>query len=174
MALDYRKVLQEGLRGIIADIERRLTTLELWRPEDYRRMLFYEACMSMCESAITFANRYAVRAWEMAKDEKDAVRREELIRISEICKRVPEHPARTFHEALQSFWFLQLLPQIYDNGVSISPGRLDQYMYPYFSADIEEGIMSRESAQELADNGCAGWKTTRTTVADIDSYAYEL
>jgi pyruvate formate-lyase/glycerol dehydratase family glycyl radical enzyme len=152
VALDYRKVLQEGLRGIIADIESRLTTLELWRPEDYRRMIFYEACMSMCESAITFANRYAVRAWEMAKDEKDAVRREELVRISEICKRVPEHPARTFHEALQSFWFLQLLPQIYDNGVSISPGRLDQYMYPYFAADIEEGIMSRERAQELLES----------------------
>lgn len=152
VALDYRKVLGGGLRGIIADIETRLSRLELWRPEDYRKMLFYESCMSMCESAIAFANRYGMKAWDMAKDEKDAVRKQELIGISEICKRVPEHPARTFHEALQSFWFLQLLPQIYDNGVSISPGRFDQYMYPYYVADIEKGLLTREKEQELLES----------------------
>ena len=152
VALDYRKVLGGGLRGIIADIETRLLKLELWRPEDYRKMLFYKSCMSMCESAIAFANRYGMKAWDMAKDEKDAVRKQELLGISEICKRVPEHPARTFHEALQSFWFLQLLPQIYDNGVSISPGRFDQYMYPYYVADIEKGLLTREKAQELLES----------------------
>jgi pyruvate formate-lyase/glycerol dehydratase family glycyl radical enzyme len=152
VALDYRKVLGGGLRSIIADIETRLLKLELWRPEDYRKMLFYKSCMSMCESAIAFANRYGMKAWDMAKDEKDAVRKQELLGISEICKRVPEHPARTFHEALQSFWFLQLLPQIYDNGVSISPGRFDQYMYPYYVADIAKGLLTREKAQELLES----------------------
>ena len=152
VALDYKKVLELGLRGIVADTETRLQKLELWRPEDYRKMLFYESCMSMCESAIVFVNRYGMKAWEMAKEEKDSARKKELLEISRICKRVPEHPARTFHEALQSFWFLQLLPQIYDNGVSISPGRFDQYMYHYHTVDIEKGLLTRNRAQELLES----------------------
>jgi formate C-acetyltransferase len=152
VALDYRKVLENGLAGVRAEIEARFGELELWRPEHYRRMLFYESCIGMCESAVLFANRYAERAREMAKKESDAKRREELIGISETCRHVPEHPARSFHEALQSFWFLQLLPQIYDNGVSISPGRFDQYMYPYYVADIEGGALTRQRAQELLES----------------------
>jgi pyruvate-formate lyase len=115
VALDYEKALQNGLRGVIADIEKRLSELELWRPDDYQKMLFFKSCVRMCESAIVFANRYAEKAGETAQEEKDAARRQELLVIGEVCRRVPEYPARSFHEALQSFWFLQLLPQIYDS-----------------------------------------------------------
>jgi pyruvate formate-lyase/glycerol dehydratase family glycyl radical enzyme len=152
VALDYEKALQNGLRGVIADIEKRLSELELWRPDDYQKMLFFKSCVRMCESAIVFANRYAEKAGETAQEEKDAARRQELLVIGEVCRRVPEYPARSFHEALQSFWFLQLLPQIYDNGVSISPGRLDQYLYPFYTADIEKGLLTREKAQELLES----------------------
>ncbi len=105
----------------------------------------------MCDSVVAFSHRYAAKANQMAKIESNPERKAELAKIAENCLRVPEKPASTFYEALQSFWFLQLLPQIYDNGVSISPGRFDQYMYPYYSADITAGRLSKIQAQELIE-----------------------
>jgi len=151
VALDYRLVLERGLAGIMAEIENRLRKLDLWKRDHYENKLFYESCLSMGASAIAFANRYAEEALARARGERDSKRKHELNVIAETCKRVPEHPARTFREALQSFWFMQLLPQIYDNGVSISPGRFDQYMYPYYVRDIEEGRLTRDQAQELLE-----------------------
>jgi len=137
VALDYEKVLLRGLGGIKEEISGYMAGLSIWNPEDYRKKLFYEACIRMCDSVIHFAHRHARIARELAAEEQDAKRREELLRVAEICERVPEHHASTFHEALQSFWFVQIVPQIYDNGVSISPGRFDQYMYPFYTRDIE-------------------------------------
>ncbi|MFW6181323.1 MAG: pyruvate formate lyase family protein, partial [Spirochaetota bacterium] len=151
VALDYRKVLTRGLEGIKEEIRERMDRLVLWKPEDYRKKLFYESALMMCESAIAFAGRYASKAREMAAAEPDPARREELESIAAVCDRVPRHPARGFHEALQSFWFVQLLPQIYDNGVSISPGRFDQYLYPYYAGDLASGRLTREQAQELLE-----------------------
>jgi formate C-acetyltransferase len=151
VALDYAKVLQRGLDGIKDEIREKLEDLVIWRPEDYEKKLFYESCISQCDSVIAFAGRYAAKAREMANAEDDPGRRAELLRIAENCEWVPRNPARTFHEALQSFWFVQLVPQIYDNGVSISPGRFDQYMFPFYSADLNEGRLTREQAQELLE-----------------------
>jgi formate C-acetyltransferase len=151
IALDYQLVLEHGLADIIERIESKLHGLKLWKRGEYDKKLFYESSLSMCRSAIMFAHRYAEKAEEMAESESSACRKEELLRIASICRRVPENPARTFHEALQSFWFIQILPQIYDNGVSISPGRFDQYMYPYYSTDIADGRLTPEAAQELLE-----------------------
>ncbi len=151
VALDYGLVLEKGMRGIMEEIDERRAGLELWKPEDYGKKLFYDASMTMCGSAIAFARRYAEKANELAAVEKDPERKKELVAIASVCGRVPEHPARTFHEALQSFWFLQILPQIYDNGVSISPGRLDQHLYPYYAADLSEGRLTKIQAQELLE-----------------------
>jgi formate C-acetyltransferase len=151
VALDYRKVLTRGVEGIKEEIRERMEGLVLWKPEDYQKKLFYESALMMCDSAIAFAGRYARRAREMATDEPDTARREELEAVAAVCERVPRYPARGFHEALQSFWFVQLLPQIYDNGVSISPGRFDQYMYPYYAGDLASGRLTREKAQELLE-----------------------
>ncbi|MFW6181496.1 MAG: glycyl radical protein [Spirochaetota bacterium] len=151
VALDYKKVLQRGLAGIMDEIEERSSGLHLWKRVDFQKKLFYDSCLAMCRSAINFARRYARRAGEIAAAEKDRARREELEAIARVCSRVPEHPASGFHEALQSFWFMQLLPQIHDNGVSISPGRLDQYLYPYYESDLAAGVLTRERAQELLE-----------------------
>ena len=151
VALDYEKVLLRGLGGIKEEISGYMAGLSIWNPEDYKKKLFYEACIRMCDSVIHFAHRHARVARELAAEEQDAKRREELLRVAEICERVPEHPASTFHEALQSFWFVQIVPQIYDNGVSISPGRFDQYMYPFYTRDIESGRLTKEEAQELLE-----------------------
>ena len=151
VALDYEKVLKLGLVGIEADISEKLDRLKIWKTEDYKKKLFYESCIMMCDSVIAFSHRYAARAREMAGAESDQVRKQELLQIAENCEWVPMNPARTFYEALQSFWFLQLVPQINDNGVSISPGRFDQYMYPYYVSDILNKRMTRGKAQELLE-----------------------
>jgi pyruvate formate-lyase/glycerol dehydratase family glycyl radical enzyme len=151
VALDYNKVLTMGLTGIKEQIRQHADALKPWLREDMERGLFYESALSMCDSVILFANRYAGEARRMAGEEEESNRRAELLRIAEVCERVPEHPAEDFHEALQSFWFIQLVPQIYDNGVSISPGRFDQYMYLFYINDIVSGKLTKAQAQELIE-----------------------
>ena len=104
-----------------------------------------------CEAAITYAHRYALLAREMAAKENNTARRAELEQIARNCDNVPENGATSFYEACQSFWFIQMLLQTESSGHSISPGRFDQYMYPYFKADLDKGAITREFAQELMD-----------------------
>ena len=96
-----------------------------------------------------FAERYAALAREMAAAEKDEARAAELRLIAETCERVPYEPARSFREAVQSVWFIQLILQIESNGHSLSYGRFDQYMFPYYQADIASGAITRDEALEL-------------------------
>ena len=120
-------------------------------PEEFKKIQYWKAFVIICDGIIAFANRYSALAKELAEKETDAQRKEELLEISRICARVPEHPAETFHEAVQVAWFLQLLPQLEGNGNSVSPGRLDQHLYPYYKKDIEQGRIRVEEAQELLD-----------------------
>ncbi len=112
---------------------------------------FLKSVIQSCEAVIVYANRYAELALNMAKQCNDNVRRNELLEIASNCARVPAKGARSFYEACQSFWFVQMLLQVESSGHSISPGRFDQYMYPYYKADIESGKITKEFAQELMD-----------------------
>ena len=119
---------------------------------DYaKRSHFLQAVITSCEAVIRYAERYAELARTLASACSDPARKAELETIAQNCAQVPANPARTFHEALQSFWFVQMLLQMESSGHSISPGRFDQYMYPYYRADLEKGLITRESAQELID-----------------------
>ncbi len=149
--VDYAKVLRVGYRGIIDEAKEALASLTVCNPEYVRRHNFLTAVVESCEAVIGYANRYAVLARDMARKEANATRRAELKEIASVCARVPENPARNFREACQSFWFIQLLLQIESSGHSISPGRFDQYMYPYYKKDMDEGKITREQAQELLD-----------------------
>lgn len=104
-----------------------------------------------CKAAIHYAGRYAVLAREEAAACQDPVRKQELLAIAANCERVPAKPAESFYEACQSFWFVQMLLQTESSGHSISPGRFDQYMYPYFKKDLDAGKITHEDAQELLD-----------------------
>ncbi len=125
--------------------------LDIADPEYVRRNNFLEAVIESCEAVVEYARRYAKLAKELAKKEKNAERRAELERIATTCMRVPEFPAASFYEACQSFWFVQLLLQIESSGHSISPGRFDQYMYPFYKKDIDAGKITVEQAQEYID-----------------------
>lgn len=151
VALDFRRVLHDGIEGIQDEVAARLSSLDRADPWYLSQRTFLEALLLLCEASVDFARRYAALARAMARETRDAARGEELLRIAAVCERVPAKPARTFWEALQSFWFLQLIPQIEANGFSITPGRFDQYMYPYYRADIELGRLSRDEAQELLE-----------------------
>ena len=151
VCVDYPKVLKMGYRGIIAQTEAEMAKLDFADPEYIRRRNFLEAVIESCEAVIEYARRYSRLAKEMSKKETNPIRREELERIARNCARVPEFGATDFYEACQSFWFIQLLLQVESSGHSISPGRFDQYMYPYFKKDIEAGRITTEAAQELID-----------------------
>ena len=150
ISVDYGKVLNKGYEGIRKEAEAAIAKLHRGAGDYMKRHSFLLAVIECCNAAILYANRYADLAEKMAAT-ADPVRREELLTIAKNCRNVPAKGASTFHEACQSFWFVQLLIQTEGNGHSISPGRFDQYMYPFLKKDIEAGKITYEQAQELID-----------------------
>lgn len=151
VTVNYAKILKSGFKGIIAEAEAALKKLD-FGDEDYaQRHSFLNAVIISCKAAIAYAKRYSLLALELAEKEKDLNRKEELKEIAENCMKVPENGAESFYEACQSFWFVQMLLQIESSGHSISPGRFDQYMYPYFKNDLDKGLITYEKAQLLMD-----------------------
>ena len=151
VTVDYGKVLRIGYSGIIEETKAALAKLNFGDSDYAKRHHFLNAVLISCEAVIGYAKRYAKLADMMAEGCQDYERKAELRRIAVNCERVPEFGARNFYEACQSFWFIQMLLQVESSGHSISPGRFDQYMYPYFKKDLDEGAITREFAQELMD-----------------------
>ncbi len=151
VTVQYEKVLEKGFAGIIEDVKAEKASMNFGDADYCSKGVLLDAVILSCEAAITYANRYADLAERTAASEQDLNRRRELQRIAQNCRRVPAHGARDFYEACQSFWFVQMLLQIESSGHSISPGRFDQYMYPYYKADLERGGLERDFAQELLD-----------------------
>ena len=147
----YPKVLNQGFSGIIAEAEAEIKKLKIWEPEALDRKSFLEATIISMKAAVKFARRFAELARRTAQQEADAGRKAELLKIAENCEQVPAGPARTFWEALQSLWFCHLIVQIESNGHSMSYGRFDQYMYPFYRSDIEQGRLNPEQAVELIE-----------------------
>ncbi|MBQ8388922.1 MAG: glycyl radical protein [Clostridia bacterium] len=147
----YDKVLAVGYLGIIAEVKSELAKMNVGDSNYCSKKALLDGIIMSCEAVINYAERYATLAERMAKNESNATRREELFRIADNCRRVPANGAQSFYEACQSFWFVQMLLQVESSGHSISPGRFDQYMYPYYKADIESGAITRDFAQELMD-----------------------
>ena len=151
LTVDYPKVLAVGYRGIIKEAKEALSKLSVGDADFAKRSHFLNAVIISCEAAIAYAKRYSELAAQMAKTTADVRRRKELEEIAAVCREVPEYGAKSFREACQSFWFVQMLLQIESSGHSISPGRFDQYMYPYYKSDLDAGKLTREEAQELMD-----------------------
>ncbi len=148
VSVDYGKVLKIGFRGIINEVTCALESLDRSSSDYIKKEQFYHAVILSYQAAINFAHRYAGEATRLAREERDPTRQRELEQIAKNCTRVPEYGATTFWEACQTFWFIQSMLQIESSGHSISPGRFDQYMYPYLAADKS---ISKEFAQELVD-----------------------
>ena len=151
VCVDYGKVLKNGYRGIIAEAQAALDKIDVSDADYVSRSSFLNAVIESCEAVIEYARRYSVLARELAAKESNTERKRELEAIAKNCVRVPEFGATSFYEACQAFWFIQLLLQVESSGHSISPGRFDQYMYPYYKKDIDSGKITQEKAQELLD-----------------------
>lgn len=150
---DYEIILEKGFDGIKKEALERLESLDEDSAVDtLEKKPFLEATIITCDAIVLWANRYAELAEELAKSEKDGKKKEELLRIAENARRVPEFPPENFYQALQSQWFVQMFSRIEQKtGTVISNGRMDQYLYPYYKRDIEKGIINEEKAEELLE-----------------------
>ncbi|RJP75382.1 MAG: glycyl radical protein [Candidatus Abyssobacteria bacterium SURF_17] len=150
---DYEKVLKRGIKGIKAEAEEKLASLDPVNPKDrVEKEPFLQAVILTCDAIVEFAHRYAKLARSMAKKEKDAKRKKELLEIAEVCEWVPENPARTFREAVQSQWLIQTVSRLEQRiGGTVGNGRIDQFFYPYYKKDIEEGRLTKDEALELVE-----------------------
>ncbi len=150
VTVDYADILANGFTGVIERVKAELGKLSPGDADYAERHSFLEAVLICCEAVGVYAARYAAESYAQSRRETNPVRKKELERISENCARVPMRGARDFYEACQSFWFVQMLLQIESSGHSISPGRFDRYMLPYYEKSMKSG-MTREFAQELMD-----------------------
>ncbi|MCD8020421.1 MAG: glycyl radical protein [Clostridiales bacterium] len=150
---DYEKPLHIGFNGIRAEAEKALEALDEFSAVDtMEKKPFLEAEIYTANAIILWAERHAQAAAEKAAIENDPQRKAELEEIARICRKVPANPPDTFHEAVQSQWFIQLFSRVEQKtGTIISNGRMDQYLYPYYKADKEKGILDDEKAEELLE-----------------------
>lgn len=170
LAVNYERILKDGLRGYEKRVKECKASLDLTDPDSIDKYCFYNAVLIVLDAVRTFANRYSVLAKKLAEKELNQERKLELLEMSRICAKVPYEPAETFQEAVQSVWFIQLILQIESNGHSLSYGRFDQYMYPYYDRDIKNGNITETEALELLT--CLWIKTL--TINKVRSQAHTL
>jgi pyruvate formate-lyase/glycerol dehydratase family glycyl radical enzyme len=146
------RVLASGLEAIITAAQDQLAGLSPYQASAFKKRPFLRAAAIALQAAIRFANRYADEAERQAASlAGEPERRAELLRIAEVCRQVPARPARSFQEAVQAAWFVHLISQIESNGHSFSLGRVDQYTYPFYRADLEAGRITRDQALEMLE-----------------------
>ena len=150
---DYEKPLRIGFNGIRREALDKLAALDEFSPIDNtERRPFLEAVIITADAIILWADRHAELAEKKAAEERDEKRRAELTELARICRKVPAEPADSFYEAVQSQWFIQLFSRIEQKtGTIISNGRMDQYLYPYYKADKEKGLIDEDRAEELLE-----------------------
>ena len=170
LAVNYERILKDGLKGYEKRVKECKASLDLTDPDSIDKYCFYNAVLIVLDAVRTFANRYSVLAKKLAEKELNQERKLELLEMSRICAKVPYEPAETFQEAVQSVWFIQLILQIESNGHSLSYGRFDQYMYPYYDRDIKSGNITEAEALELLT--CLWIKTL--TINKVRSQAHTL
>lgn len=170
LAVNYERILKDGLRGYEKRVKEYKAALDLTNPDNVDKYCFYNAVLIVLKAVRNFANRYSVLAKDLAEKELNQERKNELLEISRICSKVPYEPAETFKEAVQFVWFIQLILQIESNGHSLSYGRFDQYMYPYYDRDIKNGTIKESEALELLT--CLWIKTL--TINKVRSQAHTL
>lgn len=149
---DYQDVLfKKGFGGIINEAKGHIAKLNVTTAEGMKKKEFYDSIILTSEGIIILANRYAQKAKEMAEAEKDEKRKAELVKIAQICNKVPENPPTTFYEAIQFVWFTQVGGILSENPLALNVGRFDQFMYPYYRHDIDNGIATKDEVQELIE-----------------------
>lgn len=149
---DYQDVIfRKGFGGLKQEAQAKLAALEPVSAAALDQIAFYQSAVLAADGIITLANRYAAQAELLAGQTANAERRSELLEMARICRKVPEHPPQSFHEAVQTVWFTQLGSILSENSLALNLGRFDQYMFPYYSRDIQSGALTEAAAQELIE-----------------------
>lgn len=148
---DYNLVLTKGLRDVIERTEKRISELDLKEPGNVKKKFFLEGVLIANKAVVNFSNRIAAECERQAQLCTDEKRRSELEKLADMCRNVPLNPARSFHEAVQAIYLILLAVHLESNGHAISLGRFDQYVYPFYRKDLEEGRITREEALEIIE-----------------------
>ncbi|MCP5102070.1 MAG: formate C-acetyltransferase/glycerol dehydratase family glycyl radical enzyme, partial [bacterium] len=145
------KIYKKGFIDLKKEIAVDMETLDFYNdPEALDKREELKAMDIAADALIAYANRHAAELEQLAGRETDTRRKEELEVMAEVCRRVPAHAPRTFHEALQYYWFVHLGVISETNPWdSFNPGRLDQHLYPIYKRETEQGTLTREWAVEL-------------------------
>ena len=173
--LMWKKILENGLGGIIREAREHIDAFIENRESDIDRLYFWKSAIIVCEAAISHARRYAALAREMAREETRPERKAELLQIADACDHVPEHPARTFHEALQSMSIVGVCKN-YEHPMHNNPqwGRGDQYLYPYFIRDINNGAITLEKASDLLAELIGRWGTQTFVSSESSMESHQI
>jgi len=151
IAPGFEMIINYGFNHIINESKEKLSSLDYSNPKDIRKINFYKSVIITSEGLIELAGRYADLAKKMMTEEGDPKRKAELKKISEICEWIPAKPARTFWEAMQFLWFVEIGSHMEGNGPSYSPGRVDQYLYPFYNREIKKQKLTEEEALEIIE-----------------------
>ncbi|WP_291325589.1 choline trimethylamine-lyase [Desulfovibrio sp. UCD-KL4C] len=145
-------LMKKGMLDIQSEARAHLEELDYENPDDIDKIYFYKSVIETAEGVMIYAKRMSDYAAQLAAKEADPKRKAELLKISEVNARVPAHKPSTFWEAIQAVWTIESLLVVEENQTGMSIGRVDQYMYPFFKADLEAGRMTEYEAFDLA--GC--------------------
>lgn len=152
IAINSEKLLKIGLNGFQRQTEEALSKMDSVDYSDLKKIQFYRSVLITLEAFSDFITRFAALSEKLSKTETDPARKEELEKISRNCRHISGEPPENFYQALQLIYFVQLVLQIESNGHSLSLGRVDQYLYPFYQADISKGLITIESVMELLEN----------------------
>jgi pyruvate-formate lyase len=152
----WEKILSEGLRGMIEEAQAGIRRFREMQETDISKFYFWQSAILVCEAMINYARRYARLAERLAQKQADPGRQDELKEIARVCEWVPEHPARTFHEAVQCVNFI-IVGRGLEAMFPILIGRIDQYLRPYFEKDMLEGRLTLERAAEILGSAITLW-----------------
>lgn len=147
----YEIIIKKGLKGIKQEVDEELAKIDITDIDQFKKYHFLTAMSITLDAAAAFAKRYADLATSMAEKETDSKRKAELELIAETCRWVPLNPARNFYEALQSTWFAFVVVMIEGIGIGNGFGRVDQYLYPFYKKDIEEGTITKDTVKKLIE-----------------------
>ena len=149
--VNYERLFESGFSGIKARVRKKMMALDNTLPENLKKRQFYQAELIVLDAAGKYLLRYSDLAAKMSETQTDPQWKEQLVTISRICTHVAEHPPRTFREALQLWYMITTLVLIESNGHSVSFGRFDQYMYPFYKNDLASGRTTKDEIQELIE-----------------------
>ncbi len=151
LTISWQRLLNEGLRGIQKRAREHLDEISGEDGMSLAKKDFLWGAILCCDAMETYALRYAQKAETLAQSAASRERKHELLRIADVCRRVPTYPARTFHEAVQAIWLVDMVLHTVVGARDFALGRLDQYLYPFYERDLAEGRITPEQAQEFIE-----------------------